>query len=145
MYKIGTPIGLKTPKTGVITAESPYHAQVWEPPPPPGLILLTSHKNRTFIAFQVCDIFVQVSLKIAYGALTDHVIDHMVIQGFQCFKCFLKNPFQFLSFWFILPPDCGNNFLCLEGRQEIFISGRWKDTDDIPHATFPLQSQIFLI
>ncbi len=27
------PIGLKIPKTGVITVEPPYHAQVWEYPP----------------------------------------------------------------------------------------------------------------
>ncbi len=35
------PIGLKIPKTGVITAEPPYHAQVWvcPPPPPPGFLL----------------------------------------------------------------------------------------------------------
>ncbi len=32
-HKIGTPIGWKIPKMGVITAEPPYHAQVWEYPP----------------------------------------------------------------------------------------------------------------
>ncbi len=33
-YKIGMhPIRLKIPKTEVITAEPPYHAQVWEYPP----------------------------------------------------------------------------------------------------------------
>ncbi len=32
-HKIGTQLDCKSLKTGFITAEPPYHAQVWEYPP----------------------------------------------------------------------------------------------------------------